>query len=304
MSAPADAASPLARLFLQEDLNFLVTNRLPRRYATLLMGWFARIESRALARASLAVWRLFADDLQLEESATTDFRSLRDVFVRELREGARPIAPDPLVAVSPCDAEIGAFGTIRDGQVFQAKGFPYSLLDLVGDASLATRYRDGRFVTLRLKANMYHRFHAPLDGHIRRVLYMSGDTWNVNPIALRRVERLFCRNERAVIELDPGIDGSSLTLVPIAAILVASIRLHCVPEPLTLKYRGPNEFSCDARVARGQELGWFESGSTIVVLTSDHFEPCENVVEGAIVRMGQPLLRRRSVSPTTPGGQP
>jgi phosphatidylserine decarboxylase len=293
VSASDGTASPLARIFLQEDINFLVTNRLPRRYATLFMGWYARIESPTLTRLSLAVWKLFADDLQLEEARTTEFRSLRDVFVRELREGVRPISPDPLVAVSPCDAEIGAFGDVRDGHVFQAKGFPYSLLDLIGDSSIARRYRRGRFVTLRLKANMYHRFHAPLDARIRQVLYISGDTWNVNPIALQRVERLFCRNERAVLELEPE-DGGSLTLVPIAAILVASIRLHCVPEPLTLRSRGVNEFACGTQITRGEELGWFESGSTIVVLASDDFEPCEHLVEGATIRMGEPLLRRRT----------
>lgn len=304
MTATTSAPSSLARFFLQEDINFLVTNRLPRRFSTQVMGWFAGIESRRLTRASLAVWRLFADDLRLEEAESTDFRSLRDVFVRGLRPGARPVAEDPNVAVSPCDAEVGAFGPIQDGQVFQAKGFPYSLSDLCADPALAARYREGCFVTLRLKANMYHRFHAPLDGRIRRVLYISGDTWNVNPIALARVERLFCKNERAVVDLELAEPGLSMTLVPIAAILVASIRLHCLPEPLTLRYRGPNELTCDATVTRGQELGWFESGSTIVVLTSPAFEPCENVVEGTTIRMGEPLLRRVAPSHTSKGETP
>src|SRR5262249_41448506 len=151
---------------------------------------------------------------------------------RELREGARPLNTDPFVVTSPCDAVIGAFGTIREGQVIQAKGFPYSLMDLLNDERLVRRHSDGKFVTLRLRSSMYHRFHAPCDGRIRRVKYISGDTWNVNPIALRRVERLFCRNERAVLPLELSAPNSYVTLVPIAAILVAGIRLHFLPTVL------------------------------------------------------------------------
>src|SRR5271170_3997493 len=87
----AFARPPLARFFLQEDLNFLLTNRIPRRQATLFMGWFSRIESPLLARLSIAIWRLFADDLRLDEAKRTDFRSLHECFVRELRPGSRPV---------------------------------------------------------------------------------------------------------------------------------------------------------------------------------------------------------------------
>lgn len=288
-------------LLLQEDLNFLLTNRIPRRYATLFMGWFSRIRSRRLTRLSLAVWRLFADDLRLDEAKSQDFVSLRDCFVRELRDGARPVDPDPSVVVSPCDAEVGAFGVVRDGQVIQAKGFPYRLIDLLGDERLVDRHRGGRFVTLRLRANMYHRFHAPCDGRIRRVTYISGDTWNVNPIALKRVERLFCRNERAVVPFEIGVPGAFLTLVPIAAILVASIRLHCLPTVLNLTYRGSHDLVCDGVFTKGQELGYFENGSTIVVLASADFEFTDRVVDGATVRVGEPLLTCRTPLSRTQG---
>src|SRR5260370_38008859 len=87
----ASALSPLGRFFLQEDLNFLLTNRLPRRQATLFMNWFSRIESPVLTRLSIAIWQLFADDLRLDEATRADFTSLRDCFTRELRPGARPI---------------------------------------------------------------------------------------------------------------------------------------------------------------------------------------------------------------------
>jgi phosphatidylserine decarboxylase len=284
-------ASPLARLFLQEDLNFLVTNRLPRRTATKLMGWFSRIESRRLTRASLAVWKLFADDLRLEESTTTDFKSLHECFVRELKPGARPLHPDPDVVVSPCDAIIGAHGPVRGTQAFQAKGFPYSLEDLLQEPRLVERHRDGRFITLRLKSNMYHRFHAPCDARVRGVTYVSGDTWNVNPIALERVERLFCKNERAVIELETPRFGGALTMVPVAAILVASMRFTFVDTPLTLEHRGARFFPCDATVSKGDELGRFEAGSTIILFASGDFDFAPTLKTGDVVRVGEPLLR-------------
>jgi len=289
---------PLARFFLQEDLNFLLTNRIPRRQATLFMGWFSRIQSPLLARLSIAVWRLFADDLRLYEAARTDFASLHECFVRELRPGSRPVDPDPDVIVSPCDAVVGAFGRIDGTRVFQAKGFPYTLLDLLGDAALADRHRDGLYVTLRLKANMYHRFHAPVDAGIERVRYLSGDTWNVNPIALKRVEKLFCKNERAIVEFGLPGPGEALTLVPVASILVASIKLHAVDGVFDLRYGGPHDIGLsDVSVAKGDELGFFQSGSTIIVFVSGPFAFSSAVREGATVRVGQALLRRQKQSP-------
>ncbi len=288
MLSPAPA-SALARVFLQEDLNFLITNRLPRRFATQAVGWYSQIESRPLTRLSIAIWRLFSDDLRLDEARTTDFRSLHECFVRELRPGARPIDPDPATLVSPCDAIVGAFGQVRDGQVYQAKGFPYPIEDLLQSPELVARYEGGTYVTLRLKSNMYHRFHAPTDCRITEVRYVSGDTWNVNPIALRRVERLFCKNERAVVDLELADGTRGITLVPVAAILVASIRLHCLGQTLDLRYRGENVLSCDASYEKGDELGYFHAGSTILVFADRRFRLAP-IAEGQQISVGQPLF--------------
>ncbi len=162
---------------------------------------------------------------------------------------------------------------------------------MFGDPGLIEAHRNGRYVTLRLTSSMYHRFHAPHDCRVERVIYISGDTWNVNPIALKRVERLFCKNERAVVCARLASNDQRVTLVAVAAILVASIRLDCLDVPLNLRHRGPNIFACDAHYRKGDELGWFEHGSTIVVFTPDGFTRCENVYEGATIRVGEPLLR-------------
>jgi phosphatidylserine decarboxylase len=297
--------SLLASVFLQEDVNFLVTNRIPRRYATLFMGWYSRIESPALTRLSIAVWRLFADDLRLDEAKTTDFRSLQECFTRELRDGVRPVDRDPDVIVSPCDAVVGAFGRVEKGRVFQAKGFPYTLADLLGDGEHARLHEGAAFVTLRLKANMYHRFHAPVDARVTRVRYVSGDTWNVNPIALERVERLFCKNERAVVDLSPengGAPGAKMTLVAVASILVASIEIHAARRVFDLRYRGKSRISCgDQPVRKGEELGLFRSGSTIVLFVDGPFAFVDRVKVGATVRMGEALFRRAAAGSGTEG---
>lgn len=274
----------------QEDLNFLLTNRVPRIALTRFMGRFSKIRNPLLARASIGVWKLFTD-LDLTEARASRFESLHDCFVRELKPGARPVDARPEVLASPSEGLVGACGRVQDGLLFQAKGFPYRIEDLFGSAEAAAPFRDGLFVTLRLTSAMYHRFHAPDEGTVQHVTYLSGDTWNVNPIALKRVERLFCRNERAVLQMRLA-DGTPLALVPVAAILVASIRLHFLNVLLHLKYRGANEMPCHAPVQRGQELGWFEHGSTIIVFAPPGFTLAEGVAEGARVRMGQALLRR------------
>jgi phosphatidylserine decarboxylase len=132
--------------------------------------------------------------------------------------------------------------------------------------------------------------HAPYACRVGRINYVPGDTWNVNPIALERVERLFCQNERATLTCRLASTNHLITLVPIAAILVASIQLHFLDLLLHLKYRGPNHIPCAAELAKGQEMGWFQHGSTILLFAPASFPLCDGVVEGIRVRMAQPLL--------------
>jgi phosphatidylserine decarboxylase len=280
------------RLLLQEDLNFLLTNRIPRIAVTRFIGWFSRIENPWLCRMSIAVWRLFTD-LDLSEAKKQHFSSLHDCFTRELKPGSRSFDADPTVLASPCDAIVGACGQVEGGQAFQAKGYPYRIDELLGDAAEAERYRAGTYVTLRLTSSMYHRFHAPGDCTVEQVDYISGDTWNVNPIALARVERLFCKNERAAIRTRLAT-GPTITLVPVAAVLVASIRLHWVDALLHLRYRGPNRIAGEARFSKGQEMGWFQHGSTIIVFAPEGFVLCEGITSGARLRAGQALMRQPS----------
>jgi phosphatidylserine decarboxylase len=280
----------LEKALQQESINFLLTNRIPRRSLTRFMGWFSQIEHPWICRASIALWRLFAE-VDLSDARKTRFRSLHDCFIRELKPGARPVDGDPGALVSPCDAIVGAMGQVIDGVVLQAKGRPYRLLELLGDEGLVRYYAHGWYATLRLTAGMYHRFHAPYNCRVEQVTYVPGDTWNVNPSALKRVEGLFCRNERATVRCRLASSDHLITLVPIAAVLVASIRLHFLDLLLHLKYRGPNPIACDAGLAKGEEMGWFQHGSTIIVFAPQSFAFCQGIREGVRVRMGQALLK-------------
>jgi phosphatidylserine decarboxylase len=282
--------SRFLRLLEQEDLNFLLTNRIPRRLLTQFMGWFSQIEQPLVRDISIGLWRFFSD-LDLREARSTKFRSMHDCFIRQLKDGARPVERSAEILVSPCDAIVGATGTIAGTNLYQIKGFPYTLEELLCDRDLVEAHRDGRYVTLRLTSSMYHRFHAPHDCRVDRVTYVSGDTWNVNPIALRRVEKLFCKNERALLRTKLAATGDTVTLVLVAAVLVASIRLNFLDVLLSLKHRGPNVMACDAPFGKGDEMGWFQHGSTVIVLAPASFSLCDSVREGAIIRVGQPLMR-------------
>lgn len=278
---------------LQEDLNFLLTNRIPRITLTRFMGWWSQIKHPWVVKSSMAVWRLFSD-LDLSDAKLKKFDSLHACFTRELEPGARLVNPDPKFMTSPCDAIVGACGTITQGQVFQAKGFPYQLRTLLGTSERCQHWpailEGGTFITLRLTSSMYHRFHAPHDVRLQHVTYISGDTWNVNPVALKRVQELFCKNERAVLHMQTQ-EGVPFLIVPVAAVLVASMRFHAVDVLLNLRYQGPNEMPCDAVYAKGQEMGWFEHGSTILVFVPKGFALAEDIAPGVQIRMGQALLK-------------
>jgi phosphatidylserine decarboxylase len=279
----------LRELSQHERINFLLTNRIPRKALTHFVGWWSRIESPLLARASIAAWKLFTD-LDLSEAELQHFTSLRACFTRKLKAGARTVDSRPDVVTSPCDAIVGECGDIAGTTIFQAKGFPYELEDLIPQPRLRRDFKNGRYVTLRLKSSMYHRFHAPVDCVTDEIHYISGDTWNVNPIALKRVERLFCRNERAVILLKPTLTTGSICLVPVAAILVASMKFSGLEEALDLGYTGPRRIAYDLSFRKGVEMGYFQQGSTIILFATGNYALCDDIQTGATVRMGRALL--------------
>jgi phosphatidylserine decarboxylase len=285
------AKSNLLGVLQQEDLNFLLTNRIPRRTISRFVRWFSRIEQPLVRDVSIGVWRFFSG-LDLSEASSDRFRSMHDCFTRRLRPGARPIDPRADILVSPCDAIVGACGSIRGTELYQIKGRSYTLAELLRDDELVEAHRDGRYVTLRLTSAMYHRFHAPHDCRVDLVSHIPGDRWNVNPPALRRVDKLYCKNERVVLRARLSAADEALLLVPVGAVLVSGIRLNFI-ELDELKHQRPSRCACHAEFRKGDEMGWFEHGSTILVIARGSSSLCDNVREGAFIRVGEPLMRLR-----------
>ena len=280
----------------RDGVSFVLANRVPRYALTRFMGWFSKVEFAPVRNASLAVWKAFCD-VDLSDARSTEFRSLHEAFVRRLKPGARTVNPDPDLMTSPCDAIIGAFGRIEGGLALQIKGMPYPVVDLFGSAGEAAQFEGGYYVTLRLTPGMYHRFHAPHDLIAEQVRYISGDTWSVNPPALARIGRLFCKNERAPMVVRLEETGHRIVMVPVAAVLVASIRLPWLTGADSVRKGGNRTVRFEHRFEKGEEMGWFEHGSTIVMFTPPDFPPITGLETGQNVKMGEPLFKIVELEP-------
>jgi phosphatidylserine decarboxylase len=279
-----------------------MSNLLPAPLTAPLVAWLSRWEQPLAAALLIRALAWLAGDLHLEEAADSTFSSMRACFIRRLRPGARPVDDHPDHLVSPCDGQVMAAGPVTDGLLVQAKGLTYALDDLLADPALAAQCVGGVFVTLRLTPAMYHRFHAPDTATLNDVRHVPGAAWNVNPPTVRWVPRLYVRNTRAVLPFTLTCEPSTVVLVPVGAILVSSIVLPVVPGWEARDQHTGCVIDCQAPLTRGDEVGYFEHGSTVIVIASTGVALAEGIAEGQTVRMGQPLLRRQTASalPTHP----
>jgi phosphatidylserine decarboxylase len=267
--------------------------RRPRVGATYsaLIGWTATRElpMRLRALAYRAFARAVGANLAEAELPLGEYPSFGDFFARGLRRGARTVDPNPAAVIAPCDGVIAALGVASDGTLLQAKGQTYRLADLLGSEALAQQLTGGHYATIYLSPRDYHRVHAPLDASILGYEYIPGALWPVNPRLAGRREALLARNERVVIHLNSRTAGD-VALVMVGAVGVGNIRLShpafptSLPDTATLRPAGEHyrvELR-DGRVHRGDELGAFHLGSTVVMA----FAPGAVVLQGS---MGQPV---------------
>jgi phosphatidylserine decarboxylase len=241
---------------------------LPKKLLTVLMGKLASLRggafTHALIRRFVAHYRV--DMQEAADPRIESYPSFNEFFTRPLREGARPISAAPFVC--PVDAAISQFGPIDGDQLFQAKGHSYSTRALVGgDAELARRFEHGHFATLYLAPKDYHRIHMPCDGRLKRMVYVPGDLFSVNPLTARHVPGLFARNERVVCEFECA--HGPMVLVLVGATIVGSMATvwHGVVNPP--RTREPREWRYDDQqvvLAKGAEMGRFLLGSTVILL--------------------------------------
>ncbi len=228
--------------------------------------------------------------IELEEAALQqpeDYPSFNDFFTRRLRDGARPIDPSPNALVSPADGTVSQLGMIREGTMFQAKGHHFTTRQLLGlDETQCARFHHGSFATIYLSPRDYHRVHMPCDGKLLQTLYVPGRLFSVNDTTTRHIPGLFARNERLVclFETERGL----MAVVLVGAILVAGIRTTW------REYYQPGQclhenFSDPRLFARGEEIGQFRFGSTVVLAMESPVGFTDTLGPGSKVNMGSKL---------------
>ena len=232
--------------------------------------------------------------VDLSESAVqdaADFRCFNDFFTRRLRPGARPISQAPECIVSPADGVVSQAGAIREGCLLQAKGHRYAVVDLLGDAEFAARFANGRFVTVYLAPHNYHRVHAPSAAELVSSTAIPGRLFSVNAVTERHIAGLFARNERLVLRLQAAFGEFALVLV--GAMIVASIEVAWADGPVSPYRRQQTQAADGVSFRRGDEIGAFLIGSTVIVLWPG--EKVDLGVEaGATVKMGAPIARLKA----------
>ncbi len=291
---------------MSERLAVALQYALPKRLLTQLAGKLAGLEGGKVTTAVIR-WFVKRYGVSMAEAANPDpasYVSFNQFFTRPLAEGARPIADADFVC--PVDGAISQFGPIEFDQVFQAKGHFYSTTALVGgDRALATRFENGDFATIYLSPRDYHRIHMPCAGRLRTMVHVPGDLFSVNPVTARGVPGLFARNERVVCAFDTA--RGPLALVLVGATIVGSMATawHGVvnpPRPGQIRRWRYDDQAIE--LERGQEMGRFLLGSTVVLLWPRgtlRFAP--DWAPGGAVRMGQALgkaLGRGPVNPQPP----
>jgi phosphatidylserine decarboxylase len=275
------------RIFISA-LRLLPKNALSRA-AGALTRW------RAPAPVRLAAMRAFARRYGIDLSECPDldvYRSFGEFFARPLRPGLRPIAPGETVVVSPVDAVVSETGVAAGGRLVQAKGIDYTAAALLGDEELARELEGGTYATLYLSPKDYHRIHFPLGGRVLGWRYVPGMLWPVNPASVRTVPGLFAANERLVTVLETPLGRCAV--VAVGATVVGRVRAYYDPSapPTTLSGAAPRRrgYETPFPVEKGQELGAFEMGSTVILLfEAGRVRLLPGLVPGARVRVGEEI---------------
>ncbi len=269
----------------------LIVKFLPRKWMSRQVGRFVNIKGPWTPWLIKAFAWYYSINLSEAEHQIEGYASLGDFFARKLRVGARPIAES--WAVHPSDSCITEFGIIDRGTLIQAKGQKYNLVPFIEEPAAFAKYDQGYFVTYYLCPTDYHRVHSPVSGFIRSVTYIPGDLWPVNSWSTENIPKLFATNERAYVEI--ATEFGPVGVVFVGATNVGSIVLPFAPDFITNQGQKPKRkiFEIPLEIAKGEELGIFRMGSTVVLLLSPEIRskiPSLAVKKGSLVRVGGSLL--------------
>jgi len=290
---------------MKDRLFVLLQYPLPHHFLSRLVLRLTRLEIRPLKNWMIAYFvRRFA--VNLDEAAETSpaaYPSFNSFFTRALRPGMRPIAGGAHEIACPVDGTISQAGAIAQNRLFQAKGHDYSLEALLGgDVKLAEEFANGTFATIYLSPRDYHRIHMPEAGRLRRMLYIPGRLFSVNAVTVRGVPGLFARNERMVCVFDTA--QGPMAVIPVGALFVGSMETVWGSPPAWINLHGHNKphrhpgvkyadytlHPDPITLARGEEMGRFNMGSTVILLFAENAMRLDSAMrEGEPVRLGQLL---------------
>ena len=280
-----------ARAEFTEKLLAWLFTILPHHLISRLVFFLTRIKSPLATPVIRWFIKTFKVDMSDAENQIIEhFACFNDFFIRALTDGARPIAAAANAVSSPVDGTVSQCGTIMKGHLFQAKDQFYSVEDLLGgDKLMAHMFEGGQFATIYLAPYNYHRIHMPVDGLLKKMIHVPGRLFSVAPWTVRQVSRLFARNERVVCLFSTA--SGPMAMILVGAINVAAIETvwHGLVTPP--KGKKVSEFDYDhteKKFAKGEEMGRFNMGSTVILLTTEKIQ-LENLQPQQTLRMGQPI---------------
>jgi phosphatidylserine decarboxylase len=231
------------------------------------------------------------DMSEAEVSDTTSYQTFNEFFTRPLKAGARPIVSGDNMLACPADGTVSESGHIHDDQIFQAKNHNYTVTELVGgDEALAALFKDGRFATVYLAPYNYHRMHMPMDGLLKKMVHVPGRLFSVAQWTVRNIPRLFARNERLVCLF--STDAGPIVMVLVGAINVAAIETvwsGLVTPPRGKKISDFDYSHTKKTYKKGEEMGRFNMGSTVILLTPPNVEWLSKFRAGQVVKMGEAI---------------
>ena len=223
------------------------------------------------------------------ESEIDYYQTFNEFFTRALKDDIRPVAAGDNTLACPCDGTVSQAGAIRAGAILQAKGRGYSVLELLGgDKDMAAQFADGRFATIYLSPRDYHRLHMPLDANLIKMIHVPGRLFSVAEWTVEEIPRLFARNERLVCYFETS--AGPMVMVLVGAINVSAIETVWSGQVIPPRGKKISEFDYShtrKEISKGDEMGRFNMGSTVILLTGDNVEWLPNISAGQPVKMGQ-----------------
>jgi len=268
---------------------------MPQLYLTQLAGWFAQQKWGAVTHFVIKVFakKYNVDMSEAKKENFSDYESFNQFFIRELKDDARKINENPTALCLPADGRVSQIGHIDDERLLQAKGHFFSLSDLLaGDEELVNTFKNGEFATIYLSPRDYHRVHMPCDATLRKMIYVPGDLFSVNPFLAEHVPNLFARNERVICVFDTAFGpmvqilvGATIT-ASMSTVWAGVINPPRTGEVKVWTYQGDSAI----KLTKGQEMGAFQLGSTVINLfPANSVTLAEHLEVDVPVRMGEIL---------------